>query len=160
MDILTFSFFTNITNSHLIFRWVLLKAPSWKDSRENYLHSTQYHRLKPEANLPLFLFMLKCLSITPPELTIPIYLTVNTNQTILKICSWKFRGQAEGRNWQMPSKHWESPSKSRGILQTIELRSFTCIKPDALKSSCGDLVPEMFGERSDSIRLYTLFRTC
>lgn len=53
-----------------------------------------------------------------------------------------------------------------GCLQEAEysrpfmLKSHTCIKPEALKSSCGDLVPEILGERSDNIRLYTLFRTC
>lgn len=107
--------------------WVLSKAPPLKDNRENYLHiqwkkfqnSTQDHRLKPEANLQRFMRMLKCLSITSPELAIPIYLTVNPNQTILKLCTWKFRSQAEGRNWQLPSKHWGVLKKAEELFRPL-----------------------------------------
>ena len=83
----------------------------------------------------------------------------------------KFRHWTEGKevgNFHL--KYWKKKSvlwSLRGFLQEAEecsrpfmLKSHTCIKPEALKSSCGDLVPEIFGERSDNIRLYTLFLTC
>lgn len=133
--------------------------------------STQYHGLKIEAGL-LHVFY-SCwnpchnLIIRLPH---RLYTTKHGDSKNMHVKvqgpDWRYR------NWQLPSKHWGKKAKSvvqdvPGLLQEAEkcfrpfvLKSHTCIKPEALKSSCGDLVPEIFGERSDNIRLYTLFRTC
>ena len=69
---------------------------------------------------------------------------------------WKFRGQTE--DTKVGSCHLntgELLQKAQECSRQFMLKSHTCINPEALKSSCGDLVPELFGERSDNIRLYT-----
>lgn len=85
-----------------------------------------------------------------------------------KIGMWKFRHQTDGTEvgrcqLKVTDKNqypglYRTPSRRRII--PFMLKFHTCIKPEALKSSWGDRVPEIFGERSDNIRLYTLFLTC
>lgn len=137
---------------------------------------TQDHRLKPEASL-LHVFQ-SCWNTCHNHINRAwLYpftsITVTTKHSNSKNMHVKVQGPDwRYRSWQLLSKHWEEEVKSvvqdvLGFLQETKecsrpfmLKSCTCIKPEALKSSCGDLVPEIFGERSDNIRLYTLFRTC